>query len=302
MTLLLRPVKLCNVSRASTPEKEDIPRIIHQIFFGADGTTMPPRFKDTWIQWSHHAELFSFRYILWNSSMVDTLLHTHYPWLVRTYSGYRHWVRRVDVAKYVILHAYGGIYVDLDIRPTGNSVEDVFKMANNNTDAIAYGTQPFGLGGDFIITKPGSNFMSDVLCGLHSADVTWLLPYVTTMMTTGPGYLTVRHQTLNDKTGVLVLSSTDLKNILVHVQGATWHQMDGKIIWWTFTHKDSIITVLSGACAIIFMLVLVITIFLRLMRYKMFSFIVTYILLKVRNAFQRLYRIALCYKNKIAVS
>ena len=298
MALLLRPIQECDVSRTSGPGNDVFPRIVHQIFYGADTATMPSRFNVTSKKWIKHAEQFSLKYILWNSSMVDNLVHTKYPWLFRTYSGYSHWVRRVDVAKYVILHAFGGVYVDLDIRPTSSNIEDVFHVGNNNTDAIAYETQPFGIGGDFIITKPGSNFISDVLCGLDSADITWLLPYVTTMMSTGPGYLTVRQQTLRDKAGLHVLSSKALEAFISHVRGATWHQADGKIIWWTFTHRDYIITGLAWTCAILLLLTVVITIFLELMHFKAFSNMVTNISLKMRNVFQRFYFIVICNKNK----
>lgn len=54
-------------------------------------------------------------YRLWSYTQILQLMHTdEYRWLLPTFNTYGHWVMKVDLAKYVILHRYGGFYVDMD--------------------------------------------------------------------------------------------------------------------------------------------------------------------------------------------
>lgn len=54
-------------------------------------------------------------YRLWSYRQIVDLMQTEeYRWLLSTFNAYGHWVMRVDLAKYVILHRYGGFYVDMD--------------------------------------------------------------------------------------------------------------------------------------------------------------------------------------------
>ena len=45
------------------------------------------------------------------------LIRTKYPAFLSLWTGCRHWIQQIDIARLFILHEYGGIYCDLDIIP-----------------------------------------------------------------------------------------------------------------------------------------------------------------------------------------
>jgi hypothetical protein len=61
------------------------------------------------------------RYHLWNAAEVETLMRTRYPQFWDTYQTVRYPVMRADIARIAILHAYGGLYADLDTMPNRQS-------------------------------------------------------------------------------------------------------------------------------------------------------------------------------------
>ena len=95
---------------------------VHQIYglFG-DGKPMSQRFEDSRDAWSACAGRMGARYHLWNAAEVETLMRTRYPQFWDTYQRVRYPVMRADIARIAILHAYGGLYADLDTMPNRQS-------------------------------------------------------------------------------------------------------------------------------------------------------------------------------------
>ena len=52
---------------------------------------------------------------LWTDAENRALVAARYPWLLAAYDGYPSDIQRADVARYVVVHAHGGVYADLDI-------------------------------------------------------------------------------------------------------------------------------------------------------------------------------------------
>ena len=93
-------------------------RRIHQVFFRfhPDGRTLEdyPMFvasRDAF------AAMDGWEYRLWDEEAVDGLIRERYPALFDIYRGLRYPVQRVDVAKYAIADAHGGVVCDLDVLP-----------------------------------------------------------------------------------------------------------------------------------------------------------------------------------------
>jgi mannosyltransferase OCH1-like enzyme len=105
-----------------------IPRIIHQIYFdfGSGSYRNIPDYA------RHHdlTEVFcrdnKIELRFWNEEEVETLIEEHYPEFFETYHEFPHKIQKVDFAKYIILHKFGGIYLDMDVKPL-QSLEDLFK-------------------------------------------------------------------------------------------------------------------------------------------------------------------------------
>ena len=117
-----------------------IPRIIHQIFIdlgkgdlfqAADG-----RFYQSHRLTKKYCQKAKIKYHLWNKSELDRLVtkvakgryHDFYHQL-------RQDIQRIDFAKYLILYAYGGIYLDLDVHimekhpsPQKNLLNHLFQL------------------------------------------------------------------------------------------------------------------------------------------------------------------------------
>lgn len=92
----------------------DIPRVIHQVMFN---TSIPKPYMDA--RENCKRVNSDFVSILWNKTMVDELVRSQYPFLKELFYGYDIWVKRADVARYLIIHHHGGIYIDMDSNCTG---------------------------------------------------------------------------------------------------------------------------------------------------------------------------------------
>lgn len=86
-----------------------IPKIIHQTW---KTENIPERCKK-WVQsWKkHHPD---YEYKLWTDKDNRDLMMKHYPKFIPVYDSYKKGVYRADIARYVIMYHYGGLYVDLD--------------------------------------------------------------------------------------------------------------------------------------------------------------------------------------------
>ncbi len=100
-----------------------IPRIIHQIWTGgaddlkrmANDPSASLNKRNFW-KWTkswkrHHPD---HDYILWNSTSMRNLIATDYRFFLDYYDGFGQDIKRIDAARYFILHKYGGIILDID--------------------------------------------------------------------------------------------------------------------------------------------------------------------------------------------
>jgi mannosyltransferase OCH1-like enzyme len=96
---------------------EGIPKIIHQTA-PADETKWPKVWKLCQQSWKE--KFPDWQYMFWNDDDLENLIKTDYPWFYDTYKGYDKQIKRVDAARYFILHKYGGMYADMDYECVNN--------------------------------------------------------------------------------------------------------------------------------------------------------------------------------------
>jgi mannosyltransferase OCH1-like enzyme len=95
--------------------RTSVPRVIHQIWLGS--LDLPP----STARWAEHARKTGFDYRLWREADLEALGILEHP-------SYRQMLQdgdypgAVDVARYAVLHALGGIYIDCDWYPTRNDL------------------------------------------------------------------------------------------------------------------------------------------------------------------------------------
>lgn len=125
-----------------------IPKIIHQTY---KTTELPERWMDTPIEWTGLHRGWEYKF--WTNEDNRKLIEDHYPWFLEQYDSYEFPIMRADVARYFILHHYGGVYADLDIRPTRN-IEELLQ----NEQIVLFETPNLGLTNSLMASVPGHRF------------------------------------------------------------------------------------------------------------------------------------------------
>ena len=230
------------------------------------------------------------QYCHWTDAEIDAFVAAVYPAFVGIFRRYPYPIQRADAARYLILHRYGGVYVDLDIecrvsftsilstidytrrrrrRRSGGAGGDVgtppIAMPTAGFETVLAVAQPTGVVGDFIASQRRSPFLRHVVAGLPEAAASrWyrVMPYLTVMTSTGPWYLSGRLSShcrcsfVGSGAGGcdrLYVLSADLYGHIYfhHLAGASWHRLDGRVIWFLFSRRRRISFVLlcvAGGC------------------------------------------------------
>lgn len=125
--------------------------------------------------------------MLWTDAKSRELIAEHYPWFLPTFDGYKYKIQRADAIRYFVLHRFGGVYMDLDIgciRP----VDSLLKY-----QVILPKTIPVGVSNDLMFSTKGHPFMEQVIRGLITFDINYILNYPTVMFSTGPMFMSAQY-------------------------------------------------------------------------------------------------------------
>jgi mannosyltransferase OCH1-like enzyme len=182
-----------------------IPQIIHQIWIGPDGQPMPELLSElanTWIQ--HHPDC---QYILWGEDSLHELLQAKFPDLVQLMTSYAYEIQRIDVYKWLLLHEFGGLYVDLDCK----CLRPIFPLFEDNSCVLSQNSEEGQsiIGTFFIASTPQNVFVKEMIKNLSGhienklknpakADIV--------MSSTGTLYVTDQYNRYKEKDEILVLN------------------------------------------------------------------------------------------------
>jgi hypothetical protein len=137
--------------------------------------------------------------LLWNSISITTLLQVEYPNLIDIYNSFE-MIQRIDLAKYMILNTFGGLYTDMDqeclkklnIDSIMNDTEIVIATLTEKrlliciTSFFSFFDGPY-LNNAFIISKPLASFWKFVF---EEVNISFLKKYcmreIKIISTTGP--------------------------------------------------------------------------------------------------------------------
>jgi mannosyltransferase OCH1-like enzyme len=86
-----------------------IPKIIHQSW---KTRQIPERWAGFQESWRHNHPDYEYR--LWTDDDNRKFVAQFFPAFLPVYEGYRHPVSRADLARYLVVCHYGGVYADLD--------------------------------------------------------------------------------------------------------------------------------------------------------------------------------------------
>ena len=99
-----------------------IPKLIHQIWWQGK-KNIPKTYPNYCQSWKDKNK--NFKFMFWDETKIRKLLEL-YPHLKNKFNKFPNMIQRVDMAKYIILYHYGGIYVDMDsecLKP----IDDILK-------------------------------------------------------------------------------------------------------------------------------------------------------------------------------
>jgi len=86
-----------------------IPKVIHQTWKTND---VPEKFQKWSLTWkTKHPEWI---YMFWTDQDIDDFVKQYYPQRYEMFQKWTYQIQRVDLFRCMILHHFGGVYVDLD--------------------------------------------------------------------------------------------------------------------------------------------------------------------------------------------
>tara|TARA_Y100000389_G_scaffold200081_1_gene239779 strand:- start:52 stop:870 length:819 start_codon:yes stop_codon:yes gene_type:complete len=156
-----------------------IPKIIHQIWFqGEKNIKQPYKYcRETCLKINKN-----YKFLFWDQPKIEHLIKNNYSEWWGLYNNYPHMIQKIDFAKWVILHKYGGIYMDMDmecIKQLESLITDKYELVFSSlnagckmhsrfcvsiffTSSFMYYNQPF-LSNGFFACVPNHPFWIDIL-------------------------------------------------------------------------------------------------------------------------------------------
>ena len=117
---------------------ENIPKIIHQIWFQGENL-LPENLKQ--MRNSYKLEMPNWELNLYNSINIENFIRQSYPQYYEQYCGLSQMITKVDLARCLYLHKFGGVYSDLDILCLGNISDLLNKINDGKIRIINYKTE-----------------------------------------------------------------------------------------------------------------------------------------------------------------
>ena len=125
---------------------------------------------------------------LWTDDDNLNLVNSSFPELLPLYEGYDVNIKRIDAVRYMMLHKYGGVYMDMDLACLRSFNESTFREPNTFYGARQFrakSTHPHQrVANAFMASTPGHPFLSRLLKGLNRTKDMHVLD------ATGPAFLT----------------------------------------------------------------------------------------------------------------
>ncbi|GJN85645.1 hypothetical protein PLIIFM63780_009214 [Purpureocillium lilacinum] len=171
---------LTTAAAAAASNATRIPRIMHQIALGSANMS---KYADAMA--TCRAMHPDWEFMLWTDGNASDFIADNYPWVLPHYTRYPQQIQRANILRYAVLHAMGGVYLDLDVACLVR-LDDTPLV---ELPFVSPGAYPAGVNNAFIAARKGHAFLEHLIEAVPRYDMFWGLPmrvpYVENMLSTG---------------------------------------------------------------------------------------------------------------------
>ena len=229
-------------SISMTDESLLVPRMIHQIHLMEGRPSVIEKYgaaiescRETHAGWN---------YTIWTDETSSTFMRNNYPTIFPHYANYKQTIQRANILRYALLDHFGGVYIDMDVT-CRHSLEPL-----RTIPWLSPAAHPAGVNNAFILSRPGHPFLKTLLAAVPKRDLSWGLPYIENMLSTGCMYFSnmwMSHarsidqsKEPNDKLYILASEDGDINSHMLrgvvttplfkHGGASSWHGWDAAAI------------------------------------------------------------------------
>ncbi|KID95344.1 Glycosyltransferase, DXD sugar-binding motif protein, partial [Metarhizium majus ARSEF 297] len=215
---------------SAEPYEDVVPPILHHIALGDN----EGRWKGRWGEavqscldihpgWESH---------IWTDDKASEFVSEKFPELRELWDNYHYPVERIDALRYMLLYAYGGVILDMDLK-CKRALGPLRRFS-----FVAPEAHPTGFSIGFMMASKGNAFVGDIVRNLTVYNKEWLgLPYATVMFSTGCHFASVIHVYESNRTDLKILpgplhslNGRVSTPIFDHLGSSSWHSYDAKLI------------------------------------------------------------------------
>ncbi|KAG6056652.1 hypothetical protein E4U17_002046 [Claviceps sp. LM77 group G4] len=215
---------------SAEPYHDLVPPILHHIALGDNEGRWKGRWGDA-VQscvdihpgWESH---------IWTDENASKFVAEKFPELKHLWDNYNYPVERIDALRYMLLYAYGGVILDMDLK-CKRALGPLRRFS-----FVAPEAHPTGFSIGFMMASKGNAFVGDIVRNLTVYNKQWLgLPYATVMFSTGCHFASVIHVYESNRTDLKILpgplhslNGKVSTPIFDHLGSSSWHSYDAKLI------------------------------------------------------------------------
>ncbi|OAA62772.1 glycosyltransferase family 32 protein [Niveomyces insectorum RCEF 264] len=205
--------------------RDRVPPILHHVLLGAargDGeggrwTEARQSCLDLHPGWEAH---------LWTDETAGAFVAENFPELKAMWDGYPYLIQRVDALRHMLLYAYGGVVLDMDLR-CRRSLGPLRRFG-----FVAPEAHPVGVSVGFVMAERHNPLVGAVVHSLRTYNRRWLgLPYPTIMFSTGCHFVSTIHSLQENRSDYKVLRGPP--------ENPRLHQVNGAVSTPLFDHLGS---------------------------------------------------------------
>lgn len=256
-----------------------VPSIIHQIWLDEHAAATPSAVSFTGSEEFEHIQNYTtlpsrydaahqscvalhpgWEFKLWTSEAATSFVSQEYPSILAHYQSYRQTIQRTNILRYLVLHHYGGVYLDLDIS-CRQSLESL-----RSVGWLTPAAHPAGINNAFIISPEHHPFLTSLIARIESHDLWWPTPYVENMLSTGCMFISMEYArfggwdkeaaglhilALDGKVEPQMLRGHVVTPLFEHAGASSWHRWDGQMMLIAGQYWRALLALLALVMALI---------------------------------------------------